>query len=113
MLVVFPEAYPNIDPAFTPKADAEFLPFRPGFVRLVELAERDGVTRVPIVPVGFTYEPLNGKRWQVVMRVGAPIWMNDTSDRARIVQLVEDQVRYLSKSAELFGMTVARKAVSS
>jgi carotene biosynthesis associated membrane protein len=113
LLVVFPEAYPNIDPAYTPKIDTEFLPFRPGFVRLVELAERDGTTRVPIVPVGFAYEPIDGKRWQVVMRVGAPIWLSDGEDRVRVVQLVEDQVRYLSKPAEPFGAMVAREAVSS
>ncbi len=113
LLVVFPEAYPNIDPAYTPKSETEFLPFRPGFIRLVELAERDGETRVPIVPVGFAYEQMDRKRWQVVMRVGAPVWLNDTSDRARVAQMVEDQVRYLSKSAELFGVAVAQKAVSS
>jgi putative membrane protein len=113
LLVVFPEAYPNIDPSYTPKVDAEFLPFRPGFIRLVEMAQRDGTSRVPIIPVGFDYEPKAGKGWQVVMRVGAPIWLSDASDRDRLVQLVEDHVRFLSKSAELYGGIVAREAVSS
>ncbi|CAA9564047.1 MAG: hypothetical protein AVDCRST_MAG49-2745, partial [uncultured Thermomicrobiales bacterium] len=52
-LLVFPEGYPTIDPTFTPKtSDDEVLPFQPGFVRLVALAQADGVTRVPIVPAG-------------------------------------------------------------
>jgi putative membrane protein len=113
MLVVFPEAYPNIDPAYTPKSDDEFLPFRPGFVRLVERAQRDGVTRVPIVPVGFAYAPADRNRWHVLMRVGVPIWLNDASDRSQIAQLVEDQARYLSMPAEVVGLAVAREAVSS
>ena len=113
LLVVFPEAYPNIDPAFTPKSETDFLPFRPGFIRLAELAQQDGVTRVPIVPVGFAYEAQNGNRWQVVMRVGAPLWLNDTHDRTRVARLVEDQVRYLSNPAEPVGASVAREVVSS
>ncbi|MDQ3547894.1 MAG: 1-acyl-sn-glycerol-3-phosphate acyltransferase, partial [Chloroflexota bacterium] len=114
LLVVFPEAYPNIDPAYTPKRDdTTFLPFRPGFVRLVELAERDGQTRVPIVPVGFAYEPSPGKRWQVVMRIGAPVWLDGVTDRARVVRSIEDQVRTLSVPAEPVGVTVPREAVSS
>ncbi|MBW3634055.1 MAG: 1-acyl-sn-glycerol-3-phosphate acyltransferase, partial [Chloroflexi bacterium] len=51
-LLVFPEGYPNVDPSYTPKRDDDtFLPFRPGFLRFVAMAERDGLTRVPIVPV--------------------------------------------------------------
>ena len=54
VLLVFPEGYPNIDPSFTPKLDdGAFLPFEPGFLRFVALAEQDGITRVPIVPVGL------------------------------------------------------------
>ena len=53
LVLVFPEGYPNIDPSFTPKsADETMLPFRPGFLRFAALAELDGMTRVPIVPVG-------------------------------------------------------------
>ncbi|MDQ3700533.1 MAG: 1-acyl-sn-glycerol-3-phosphate acyltransferase, partial [Chloroflexota bacterium] len=33
-VAIFPEAYPNVDPRFTPKQGAAFLPFRPGFARL-------------------------------------------------------------------------------
>ena len=113
LLVVFPEAYPNIDPAYTLKRDDAFLPFRPGFIRLVEMAERDGQTRVPIVPVGFAYEPLPGKRWQVMMRVGAPVWLDRATDRAHVVRIIEDQVRALSVPVEPVSVTVPREAVSS
>ncbi len=114
LLVVFPEAYPNIDPAYTPKNDDDtFLPFRSGFVRLVELAERDGRTRVPIVPVGFAYEPMPGKRWQVVMRVGVPIWLDGTMQPSRVIRIIEDQVRALSIPAEPVGATIRQDAVTS
>lgn len=95
LLVVFPEAYPNIDPSFTPKPDAaSFLPFRPGFVRLVELAERDGRTRVAIVPAGFTYTL--DRRWDVTLRFGPPLWLPPDADRAAFLGTVERQVRDLS-----------------
>ena len=32
-----------------------FLPFRQGFARIAEMAERDGHTHVAIIPAGFTY----------------------------------------------------------
>src|SRR5262249_34980227 len=63
VLAVFPEAYPTIDPAETPRtSDDELLIFRPGYLKLVERAQRDGRTRVPIVPAGLHYERV-GTRW--------------------------------------------------
>jgi putative membrane protein len=94
-LVVFPEAYPNIDPSFTPKVGDDFLPFRPGFVRLAELAQRDGSTRVPIVPAGFSYAK-HGKSWRVTLRYGEPITLDDSTSRAEVVARVEQRVRELS-----------------
>jgi putative membrane protein len=112
LLVVFPEAYPNVDPAYTPKTGDGFLRFRPGFVRLVELAQRDGQTRVPIIPTGFAYEPLPGGRWHVVMRFGQPIWLDDPSDVAGVARAVEDQVRYFSSAVEPAGAVIPQQAVS-
>src|SRR5581483_10353110 len=57
-LVIFPEAYTNID---------AFLPFRPGLARLVTMAERDGRTQVAIVPTGLIYTHPCG-RWQATLR---------------------------------------------
>jgi carotene biosynthesis associated membrane protein len=100
-LVVFPEAYPTIDPHWTPKAEQgedAFLPFRPGFIRLVELAQRDGVTRVPIIPVGFAYAPLGKDRWRVTLRLGAPLLLEPSTDHALLAQTVEAQVHALSQA---------------
>jgi 1-acyl-sn-glycerol-3-phosphate acyltransferase len=67
LLLVFPEGFPNVDPGYTPKTtDDAFLPFRRGFLRFVAYAERDGRTRVPIVPVGLEYR--RGARWHLTMR---------------------------------------------
>lgn len=94
-LLVFPEAYPTIDPGFTPKTgDEDVLPFRPGFVRLAALAERDGGSRVPIVPAGLEYA--RGDRWRVTLRFGAPVALRPGVPHDAIVRDVEAQVRLLS-----------------
>jgi 1-acyl-sn-glycerol-3-phosphate acyltransferase len=69
LVLVFPEGYPAIDPNPTPnRGDDELLPFKPGFLSFARLAERDGRTRVPIVPVGFEYR--RGPRWSITVRFG-------------------------------------------
>jgi putative membrane protein len=94
-LVIFPEAYPNIDPAPTPKKDKDaFLPFRPGFARLVEMAERDGNTRVSIIPAGFTY--VQGERWYITLRFGPALFRDDYPDSTHLLQAIEKRVRGLS-----------------
>lgn len=95
-LAIFPEAYPNIDPIYTPKRGDEFLPFRPGFARIVELAERGGAG-VPVVPAGFHYE--RDQRWRVLLRFGPPCYRADAPDRAAFVRSVEQAVRALSRLA--------------
>jgi putative membrane protein len=95
LLLVFPEGFPNIDPSFTPKTgDGAFLPFEPGFLRFVALAEQDGITRVPIVPVGLEYQQRD--RWRVTVRFGHPL--TRSPDVASHVQVaaIEEQVRRLS-----------------
>jgi putative membrane protein len=95
-LLVFPEGYPTIDPTFTPKTrDDEMLPFQAGFARLVALAERDGVTRVPVVPTGLEYERLDDDRWRLVLRYGGPIFLGHSSPRDFMAD-VEDEIRRLS-----------------
>jgi hypothetical protein len=98
-LLVFPEGYPNVDPSYTPKTDDdEFLPFRPGFIRFVALAERDGLTRVPIVPVGLEYR--RGDRWRLTIRFGPPITFAPGVDKDERVLAIEEQVRRLSSSPD-------------
>ncbi len=94
-LVIFPEAYPTIDPSPSPKQGAlSFLPFRSGFARLLELAERDGQTRVAVVPTGLHYA--QGERWHVTLRFGPPLWRADFPSTAHFIQAVEEQVHVLS-----------------
>jgi putative membrane protein len=96
LLLVFPEGYPNVDPHPTPKAGLDdFLPFQPGFARLARLAERDGRTRVPIVPVGLHYERGGEAEWRVALRFGAPLFVAG-ADEEGAVRRVEERVRALS-----------------
>jgi putative membrane protein len=95
VLVVFPEAYPNIDPAFTPKEnDDAFLPFRQGFARIVEMAEKDGRTPVAIIPTGFTY--IHNNEWYITLRFGPALSRDNYSNSAHLVQAVEQHVHALS-----------------
>jgi putative membrane protein len=95
LLLVFPEGYPTIDPSFTPKTgDDAFLPFQPGFVRFAALAEQDGTTRVPIVPVGLEYR--RGDRWRVTVRFGRPVTRLTEVDVRDQASAIEEQVRRLS-----------------
>ena len=69
VILVFPEGYPNIDPAFARKTtDDEFLPFARGYQRMIAIAQRHTNTRVAVVPVGFHYT--RGKKWSIVARIG-------------------------------------------
>lgn len=70
VVLVFPEGYPNVDPAFARKSgDDAFLPFASGYRHMIARAERAGL-RVAVVPVGFHYT--RGAKWSIVARFGAP-----------------------------------------
>jgi putative membrane protein len=99
VVLVFPEGYPNVDPNPNPKEGIDaWLPFRPGFVQIAQLAQGDGATRVPIVPAGFSYEQSTapGKAWRVVLRFGRPVHVEGNVERATVVAEVESRVRALS-----------------
>jgi 1-acyl-sn-glycerol-3-phosphate acyltransferase len=94
LLLIFPEGYPNVDPAATPKPDLDaWLHFRPGVVRLATLAAMNGM-RVPIIPAGLAYE--KGDRWRVALRFGAPVFVDGRAGETAALQEIEDQVRRLS-----------------
>lgn len=97
-LAIFPEAYPNIDPHNSPKTELnDFLPFRPGFIKLVELAERDHHTRVAIVPAGLIYtRQEDGKRWQASVRYGQALYLDEFSSPEEALHTVEERVQTLS-----------------
>lgn len=95
VLVVFPEAYPNIEPHSTTMDETRtLLPFRPGFARLVEMAERDERTKIAIVPAGLSY--VQNGRWHVTLRFGPALSRSNDDDNAHLVQDVEKRVRELS-----------------
>lgn len=101
VLVVFPEAYPTVDPEGSAKRGPDdFLAFRPGFARLVRLAERVGAGKIPIVPAGFFYERRSGargRRWRVALRFGRPTFIGHNEDPAVVAQRAERAVRALSR----------------
>lgn len=99
MLVMFPEAYPAFDPHPTLKrAPHEFLPFRPGFIKLVELAERDHHTRVAIIPAGLMYTR-SGKTWQTTVQFGQALFLADFASSQEALYTVEARVQALSLSS--------------
>jgi putative membrane protein len=75
------------------------MPFRPGFVKLAQLAERGEGVHVSIVPAGFSYERLNGPRrpawrfsrhkmWRVTLRLGEPTSIAARATPAEVAALV-------------------------
>jgi putative membrane protein len=95
VLVVFPEAYPDIEPhSATMDETRTLLPFRPGFARLVEMAERDERTKIAIVPAGLSY--VQNGRWHVTLRFGPALSRSNYNDNVHLVQDVEKRVRELS-----------------
>lgn len=97
MILIFPEAYPAIDPVWTPKTDESvILPFHHGVVRFAAMAAREGIA-VPIVPAGFSYG--NGVRQQVSLRFGEPLWLGQGGDERVTLTELEARVRRLSSAA--------------
>lgn len=95
VLAMFPEGYPNVDLRGSRKPGPDdFLPFQPGFLTLVEHAQRDGLAPVAIVPVGFNY--VDGGSERVTMRLGTPVYLRSTGERGDVLREVEYQVRSLS-----------------
>lgn len=97
VLVIFPEGHPNIDPHPTPKADLEaFLPFQPGFVKMVERAQKDGRTQVAIVPAGLEYSRGRGKNWRARVRFGPALFLKDFTSSEEVLHAVQERVQALS-----------------
>ena len=98
LLLIFPEGFPIVDPRPTPKRGvADWLPFDPGFARIVRIAQGDGVTRVAVVPVGIDLAPLPGGRWRLVLRLGSGRRLEPGDDPAAFAAEVEAEVRRLSR----------------
>jgi putative membrane protein len=102
-VVIFPEAYPVIDPSTTHRSSSagteqpdDILPFRHGFAQLIKKAEQDGQTRVAIVPLGMYYNNRDG-RWHATLRIGEALTLQDLHDTTQLVQVVEQRVQELSR----------------
>ena len=95
VLVIFPEAYPNIDPHFTPKQSwREFLPFKEGFLTICRAAENRTRKPIPIVPVGLRYE--EGKAMTAYISFGKPVIAGDFGSRTALLKEIEETVVQLS-----------------
>jgi putative membrane protein len=95
-LAVFPEAYPNVDPGWTPKRSFdELLPFRPGFAALAAWARDRCGLAVPIVPTGLHFRWV-APRWAVTVRFGDPLALGARTDGAALVAEAQRRVAELS-----------------
>jgi 1-acyl-sn-glycerol-3-phosphate acyltransferase len=95
VLVVFPEGYPNIDPAYTPKSvPDQFLPFKAGFAAIAAAAHQRLADPLPIVPVGLSYHP--GRPWIVNLKFGDPVYWTEFASRDLLIRFVEKEVKSLS-----------------
>jgi len=95
LLVIFPEAYPNVDPTYTPKSNAEdFLPFEAGFVNIARAVERCTGNGVPIIPAGLRYD--RGEVWTAHLKFSKALQRNSLMNRREFVRSVEEKVRKLS-----------------
>ena len=95
VLVVFPEGYPNIDPAYTPKTDNHgFLPFKRGFVAIARAAERRLGASLPIIPTGLQYSA--GTTWKAHVRFSEPIKRESFASGNELIRYCEEKVKQLS-----------------
>lgn len=94
-LLIFPEAYPVVDPHLTPqRADGEMLPFQPGTARFALLAARQLAAPIPVVPIGLRYT--RGRRWRLELTFGEPVLIGPDSDLDESLASLESAVRRLS-----------------
>ncbi len=96
VLAVFPEGYPTIDPVYARKPDSDaYLPFRPGFLGIAAQAQRDRVSRVPLIPTGLRYLRRHAG-WDVDVRLGEPQYLERRSNRGQLIEQLSKSVRELS-----------------
>ena len=94
-LVIFPEGYPNIDPNYTPKKTPEdFLSFKTGFAAIAVAAEKRLGDKIPIIPVGLSYQ--RNHCWIGQINFGRAVFTADFASRSLLVKSLEEQVVKLS-----------------
>jgi 1-acyl-sn-glycerol-3-phosphate acyltransferase len=95
LLLLFPEAYPIIDPSGSPRVDSDaLLPFDSGFLVIAERARQP----VPIVPVGVCYGRSRGGKWRMWLRFGPAVCHGSAErpQRRRRLASIEAEVLRLS-----------------
>jgi putative membrane protein len=65
---------------------------------MVERAQRDGRTRVAIVPTGLAYTWVRGKTWQACVRFGPALFLKDFASNDEALHTVEERVQALSSA---------------
>ncbi|MCA9864470.1 MAG: 1-acyl-sn-glycerol-3-phosphate acyltransferase [Thermomicrobiales bacterium] len=94
-LLIFPEAYPVVDPHISHcRAEGEMLPFQPGTARFAVLAARGLSASIPVVPIGLRYT--RGRRWRLDVAFGEPVLIGPESDLDERLATLESSVRRLS-----------------
>lgn len=95
VVVIFPEAYPVIDPHTPPKPRQEMLaPFKPGFARAAVAAARRHGRPVSVVPVGIRVDAVNQRR--LAFCYGQPRLVTASTDANSLVAHVRADICLLS-----------------
>jgi 1-acyl-sn-glycerol-3-phosphate acyltransferase len=96
VVVIFPEAYPVIDPHTFRKPRRETLaPFKPGFARAAVIAARRHGRPVSVVPVGIRADAANQRKLD--FGYGQPKLVTAASDVKSLVAQVRADICRLSK----------------
>ncbi len=99
LIVFFAEAYPNIDPGYTPKhTHQDMLPFRQGFARIAALFESRTGKQLPIIPVGLEY--MSNDPLAINIKFAEAAFASDFRSTAELVAAVEARVTQLSSVVE-------------
>jgi 1-acyl-sn-glycerol-3-phosphate acyltransferase len=95
VLVVFPEGFPNIDPGFTTKtAVDEFLPFKTGFLRIIDAAEKKIGVKVPLIPAGIYYTTNTSTGH---LAFGPAIDRDQFATRKQLLDFLQAEIKKLSE----------------
>lgn len=96
VVVIFPEAYPVIDPhTVRPPRQETLAPFKSGFARAAITAARRYGRPVSVVPVGIRADAANERR--LAFRFGQPISATATSDVEGLVERTRADICRLSQ----------------
>lgn len=110
IVLLFPEGKSHSDPSLAP--------LKTGLARIALMAQDRGLSTVPIIPVGLTFERKWQPRSRVLMRVGAPIHTtqalpNEHNTVAEITHAIDVGLRDVTLNFETFEEAQRVLAISS